>query len=69
MLHCLVAMTKPAEKDLREKNKDSVRSARRKHKVIPGGASTKHRTKVNYRNIVPNSYDAGMEPINRPANE
>ena len=66
LLHCLAAMTKPAEKDLKNKNKDSIYVAKRKHKVIPGGARTKHRTKSTYRNC---SYDGGMEPINRPTNE
>ena len=65
LLHCLAAMTKPAQKDLRYKNTESISVAKRQHKVIPGGARTKHRTKTRYRN----TYDSGMEPINRPTNE
>ncbi len=37
LLHCLAAMAKPAQKDLRNKIKDSIRVASRKHHVIPGG--------------------------------
>ena len=68
LLHCLASMTKPAEKDLRYKNTESLQVARRRHKVIPGGARTNHRTKVRYRNL-PQAYDGGMEPVNRPQNE
>ena len=45
LLHCLAAMTKLAERDLRAKDRDSIRVAYRKHKVVPGGARTKHRRK------------------------
>ena len=59
----------PAEKVLRYKDTESVRVASRKHKVVPDGVRTKHRMKINYRNIVNNvnnnGYEAGMEPINR----
>ena len=69
LLHCLASMTKPAEKDLRYKDAESIRVASRKHKVVPGGARTRHRTKINCRNIVNNvnnnGYEAGMDPINR----
>ena len=68
LLHCLESMTKPAELDLRKKDRDSIRVAARQHKVTDGGQKSRNRTKIrSVRNIVNNNegYAAGMEPINR----
>ena len=72
LLHCLESMTKPAELDLRQKDRDSIRVAARQHIVTDGGRRTRNRRKVrsgvrNVRNIVNDNvgYAAGMEPINR----
>ena len=65
LLHCLASMTKPAQHDLRYKDKESINVANRKHKVVPGGSRTKHRTKSSTR-----GYDGGMEEIvRRPEDE
>ena len=58
-LHCLNAMTEPAERQLQYKNTESIRVASRKHNVVAGGARTRNRKKTNYIS----SYDAGMELI------
>ena len=65
-------MTKPAELDLRQKDRDSIRVAARQHMVTDGGRRSRNRKKVKYgvsnvRNIVNDNvgYEAGMEPINR----
>ena len=60
LLHCLASMTKAAEKDLRYKNTESINVASRRHKVVPGGARTKHRRKTSTKD---KGYDGGMEPI------
>ena len=72
LLHCLECMTKPTERDLRQKDRDSIRNAKRQHIVTDGGRRTRNRRKVrngvrNVRNIVNDNvgYAAGMEPINR----
>ena len=72
LLHCLESMTKPAELELRQKDRDSIRVAARQHIVTDGGRRTRNRRKVksgvrNVRNIVNNNegYKVGMEPINR----
>ena len=59
LLHCLASMTRQAEIDLKQKDKESIRVAKRKHTLLPGGNRTKHRKKVN----VTRTYEAGMEPI------
>ena len=64
LLHCLASMTKPAQSDLRYKDKESINVASRKHNVVPGGARTKHRTKSSSK-----GYDAGMEEIVRRPEE
>ena len=59
LLHCLASMTRQAEIDLKQNDKESIRVAKRKHTFLLGGNRTKHRKKVN----VTRTYEAGMEPI------
>ena len=61
LLYCLGSMSKTAEHDLKQKDQESIRVAKRKHTLIAGGGRTKHRKKTNVNSS--SSYDTGMDSI------
>ena len=72
LLHCLECMTKPTERDLRQKDRDSIRNAKRQHIVTDGGRRSRNRKKVKYgvvRNVRNTVNDNGVRNVRNTVND
>ena len=60
--HCTFGQyVQDSRHDLKQKDQESIRVAKRKHTLIAGGGRTKHRKKTNVNSS--SSYDTGMDSI------